>query len=405
MTAKQAALYTMTILATLGLVAILLLYPEAVVMFLFSLAVAAAARPMVDWLVLHGMSRGVAVLLTYLGIIALFAGILFAASVLLVPELKLLGDRFVITYDRIWVEWPNGTALQRAIIARLPQPEKLYEAIAGDQGQALAQGFLGWTSSTLGALSQVFAVLVLSIYWTIDQVYFERLWLSLLAVETRARWREIGRQIERDLGAYIRSELSQSVLALVMLAIGFTLIDLPYPILFALYAAFVWLIPWLGAVLAVVPVVLVGFSAGGWLLGVGAGLMTAAVLLFQELVIEPRLFTRRQYGSWLTILFLMALGESLGLAGVLLAPPLAAVTQIVFRRVFQAPSPATIPATGMESARQIARLDERIETIRAVIANMEEKPSQQTEHMLERLDALVERANGIILEQNRAKTS
>ena len=95
-------------------------------------------------------------------------------------------------------------------MAQLPPPSKLFEALTGDQGQLVLPAILS------GAL-----------------IIFERLWLSLLPSGQRKQARGILRTIEQDLGAYIRSEVIQSLLAGLLLSLGYWLLGSPYPTLLA----------------------------------------------------------------------------------------------------------------------------------------------------------------------------
>jgi len=395
---RQIAITTAIILATLAGVTVIITYPEAVIMFLATLAIAAAARPLVDKLIDRGLKRGLAVLVTFVGIFAVLILLLVIIIPLLINDLTQLSDKFVVTYDYIYLNWPNGSTLQQAVANRLPPPAALYDAIAGEQGSELARNFIGWTANIFATVGQFLAILVLSIYWTIDRIYFERLWLSLLPVVSRAHWRAIGRDIEVDLGAYIRSELAQSLLAGVLLGLGYGLIGLPYPALMAVFVASVWLIPWLGAPLGVLGIVLHGVLTGNLLITAAAGIYTGVVLLVMQVYVEPRIFKRRQFNSWIIILFLMALGETFGLIGLIIAPPLATATLIIFRRVLAASAGTsgaeadTTPAS-LESARQIASLESRVKEVRQLIAGLDEQPSPQTANMLDRLGALVVKAN------------
>lgn len=403
---KRLAISTAIVLATLAFVYVLVSYPEAIVLFLATLAIAATTRPLVESFVQRGVPRGLSVVLTYVTIIGFLAVLLFGISGRVFTDLQHLGDSFVVFYDSIWKTWPTGTQMEQTIIRQLPPPQALYDSITGKQGQVLAQTLLGITSSSFATISQIAGLLVLSIYWTIDRIHFERLWLSLLPVEIRARWREIGRDVETDLGAYIRSEVVQSLIAGGVLNLGFYLIGLPYPTLLALLCALAWLIPWLGGPLATVMVFLDGvFFTGnggffnGWPLGLGGAIMTAAVLSLLEIFLEPRLFHRRQYSPWLAVLFILALGDALGLAGVIIAPPLAAVAQMVGRRVVQESAPVFATNEDLESARRIADLDDRVSAVKEMVEVMEEKPSPQTTSMLTRLANLIGEANQVIAEQ------
>jgi putative permease len=397
---KRIALYTTIVLATLLAAAVLIRYPEAVVLFLLSLSIAAATRPMVDSLAASHLPRGISVVITYLTLIAGIVLLLLLISGPLFSELARLSDTFVVTYDRIWAQWPKGSQIQQIIVRQLLPPDQLYAAITGEQGTALAQTLLGFTTSSFTTLSQIFGTFVLSIYWAIDRIHFERLWLSLLPVEIRTRWREIGRDVEQELGAYIRSELLQSLLAGIILWPVFVLLNIPYPVLLASFVAFAWFIPWLGAVLAVLAVFLSGFMAG-FPQAVAAACLTILVLAVLEYFVEPRLLHRRQYSPWLTVIMIMVFGDALGLVGIIIAPPVAAISQMVARRVMQTSSVVTNPNPEIESARQIAELDERISSVQRMVDQMEEKPPVQTTSMLERLNHLIQEANGIVSNQSK----
>jgi len=64
---------------------------------------------------------------------------------------------------------------------------------------------MGVAASAVNLLIFSFAALSLAYYWLIEAAHFERLWLSLLPVGTRVRAREIWRNAEGAVGAYIRS--------------------------------------------------------------------------------------------------------------------------------------------------------------------------------------------------------
>ena len=395
---KRRALYTLIVLATIGGAALIYFYPEAVVMFIISLTIAATVRPMLDGLAERGMPAGLAAALTFLLIFASIGLIVWGISTLVVYDIAMMGDGLSKMYDYMWATWPHGTQIQQLVIKQLPAPENLYSSIAGDQGGALVQTLVGITSSSAGGLSQFFGALVLSIYWTADRIHFERLWLSLLPVETRARWRKAGRDIEDALGNYVRSELAQSMMVAVLLGIGFYLMGMPYSNLLALFSAVAWLLPWIGGAIAMIAIILVGLTAG-FPLVLFAPLYALAVMLVMELLVEPRISRRTQYSPWLTIILLMIMGESLGLFGIILAPPLAAMILIVARRILQETQMAAVTNQEIESARRIAELDERLVAVGAKIAHMGETPPPPTPSMLGSPADLVGKAQKMSQEQ------
>ena len=145
----------------------------------------------------------------------------------------------------------------------------------------MVQTVLGLTMGSFDLLGQLLIVLVLSMYWSADQEHFKRLWLSLLPFQARARAREVWQNIETGFGAYLRSQVIQTVLAILLLGFGYQVLGLRYPVALALIGAICWLIPWAGVLLAVIPAVLAGISISP-VLGLLAAALTIGVLAFLE---------------------------------------------------------------------------------------------------------------------------
>jgi predicted PurR-regulated permease PerM len=102
----------------------------------------------------------------------------------------------------------------------------------------------------------------------------------------------IWRTVEPDIGAYIRGEVIQSLLAGLLLGLGYWLLGSPYPALLALAGALACLIPVVGAALAVIPVLLVGLLTSVQL-SLFTALYTLVVLIALGVWVKPRLFNRR----------------------------------------------------------------------------------------------------------------
>jgi predicted PurR-regulated permease PerM len=180
-------------------------------------------------------------------------------------------------------------------------------------------------------------VIALSLYWSADQLRFERLGLSLLPAKYHSKALHAWRSIEAGVGAYLRSEIVQSVLAGLFLWVIYWTLGIRYPILLALWGATVRLIPWFGALMAVLPAlfIVIGSTPA---VGLVAVMATIAVLFLLKEVIEPRVFHRHKYSSLLIVLFVIGLAEAFGFIGVILAPPFAVAVQILFRQLYPFPS-------------------------------------------------------------------
>jgi len=78
--------------------------------------------------------------------------------------------------------------------------EQTLRSSDGQPGQLVLPAVLGFTQGLGGGFSAVLVILLLSLYWSINQIHFERLWLSLLPSGQRKQARGVWRTIEPDLG-------------------------------------------------------------------------------------------------------------------------------------------------------------------------------------------------------------
>jgi predicted PurR-regulated permease PerM len=376
------------VMTTLLALVVLWQFRIVVVYVLISLTLAATLRPMVDRLVGRGFVVRVAWILLYLVALGCFGFSLFLSGEAAINEIQQLSH--TVSAQDAWTlpTWLEGSSFQQTLVARLPPPSRLFEAVTGDQGQLVLPALLGFTQGIGGVVSGVLIILFLSIYWSSNQIHFERLWLSLLPSGQRKQARGIWRTIETDLGGYIRSEIVQSLLAAVLLGLGYWLLGSPYPALLALIGALAWLIPVVGALLAVILPLLLGL-----LTSVQLSLMTViytlVVLIALQVWVEPRLFRRNWDNPILTLVILLAMADAFGLPGILVAPPLSAICQILWHLLF-----SNRAAVG--AAAQISDLKTRQARAWEMVRAMDEPPMALVTSSMERLTHLIEKAEPIL---------
>jgi len=387
----------MAVMTTLLALVVLWQFRIVVVYVVISLMLAAALRPLVKRLVGRGVVVRAAWILLYLVVLGSFGFLLFLTGKTAINEVQQLAQTVSVQDGWRLPIWMEGSSFQLALVARLPPPSTLFEAVTGDQGQLVLPAILGFTQGIGGVLSGVLVILFLSIYWSINQIHFERLWLSLLPSGQRKQARGIWRTVEPDLGAYIRGEVIQSLLAGLLLGLGYWLLGSPYPALLALAGALACLIPVVGVVLAVIPVLLVGLLTSVQLSLVTA-LYTVIVLIALGVWVKPRLFNRRWNNPILTVVLLIALADAFGLIGIIIAPPLSVVCQILWSRLV---SRRAISG----AAAQISDLKERQTQLGEAIKAMNEPPLPLVTSSMERLARLIEKAEPVLQEdlQNSIK--
>ena len=330
--------YAVTVIATLAILLLIWQFRGAIVLFFLSLAVAALLRPFIDDLSGRLLSKRLALGIVYglviLGVIVFF----LMVGPLLLQDLQNATNDFIGYYDRAKLEWvETGTAFQQTLAEQLPPSTDLIQALTSmDEGVPLLTGAFTLAQNFFSGLGNLSIVIILSLYWTADQLRFERLGLSLLPDEYHPKALQVWRSVEVRVGAYLRGELVQSILTGLIVWLGYATMGIRYPVLLALWVAIVRLIPWFGALIAAIPAVLIGIGTSS-VLGLLAALYTIFILLFAKLIIEPRFFRRQRYSALLIILFVIAMAGAFGFIGMVLAPPLAVAIQILFEQLYPFP--------------------------------------------------------------------
>ncbi len=384
---KQIVMIGTAVMTTLLALVALWQFRIVVIYVLISLALAATVRPIARSESRRNLVTRLLLILLYVLSIGIFGLLIFLVGRVLIGDLQELAQ--TVSEESTWVlpSWLEGSLLTQALGRWLPTPDKLFEAITS-QRQLLLSAVLGFTQGIGGIVSAFFVILFLSIYWSINQNHFERLWLSLLPSEQRTRARDIWRTLEHDLGAYTRSEIIQSLLAVFLLGTGYWLLGSPYPALLAVVGAIAWLVPVVGVVLAVILPLLLGLLTGAQF-SLFTVLYTLIVLIALQVWLEPRLFIRKWNNPILTLIILLALADAFGLLGVILAPPLSVVCQILWSLLV---SDRLAPATPV----QVSDLKERQVRLRLTIEEMKEPPPPLVLSSMERLAALLEKAEPLL---------
>jgi predicted PurR-regulated permease PerM len=373
--------YTIVVFITLIFLLLLWQFSEAILLFLLSLAVAAALRPVINTITGRNVPKRLALGIVYFLLAAAIISSLFLISQPLLAEVQLASDDLVANYDRLKAEWPQrGSVFQQTLAEQLPPSADFYQAITSPEGVPVLTGVFGIAQNFFSILGQIAIVLVLSLYWSADQHRFERLSLSLLPQEHHSRALHVWRLVESGVGSYLRSELVQSVVAGLLLWLGYSVLGIRYPVLLALWGAIVRLIPWFGALIAVLPALLLGIGISSSI-GILATLYTVGILLTLKLIIEPRFFPRSKYSSLLIVLFVIALAQAFGFIGVILAPPLAVAVQILFQHLY----PFATPTVPVEITDQVTSIKERLLQLRRRVQNSNQREATRLVARLQRL--------------------
>ena len=354
-----------TMWATLVLVFVALgfwlLYRFNQVIFILFIAIVMGTviRPAVNWLHRRGLPRIAGVMLVYLVLLALLIGFVLLLFPLIVEQGTTIAAAVPGYYQSVreWmVGFPNQLVvrLSEFIPTALPSLNPRAAQPTGQEVVASAGQALGYVTSAARAIFIAIAILVLAFYWTLDGPRTIRSWLLLVPKGQRESIAELISAMEAKVGFYIAG---QGVLCLfigVMALIAYLLIGLPNALVLALLAGVLEAVPMIGPLLGAIPAALVALSIAPsklvWVI--------VATLLIQQMentVLVPRVM-RKAVGvnPFVSLLAIFALSSFFGIAGALMAIPIAAIIQLLLDRfVFQ---PGVMEAEGSPGRDYASRL-------------------------------------------------
>jgi predicted PurR-regulated permease PerM len=333
--------------ATLVLVSVMfffwLFYRFYQVVFLLFIAVVIGTviRPLVNWLNQRGIPRIAGVILVYLLLLLLLTGFLWLLFPLIFEQGSTLAREVPDYYQSLRTGMLKGSnqllvRLGQLIPATLPGLNTGIAPQTGEEVVASAEQVLGYILLTAQVIFTAIVILVLTLYWAIDGPRLIKSFLLLVPQGQRDSIGELVSAMESRIGFFIAG---QGVLCLVigiMALISYTLIGLPNALVLALVAGVMEAVPLIGPLLGAVPAALVALSIGSdrliWVI-----LATVVIQQLENSLLVPRIMKKAVgVNPFVTLLALFAFSTFFGLAGALMAIPIAAMIQLVLNHfVFQ----------------------------------------------------------------------
>jgi predicted PurR-regulated permease PerM len=328
-----------------------LLYRFSQVVFILFIAIMIGTilRPAVVRLQGWGLPPKAGVMLAYLLLLAALAGFGLLLFPLIAEQSATITAAAPDYYQRLrgWLlEHPNQS------IGRLGQdipPTLSLPAPVRQTGQEIldtaGQAF-GYVRVAARVIFTAVVILLLAAYWTLDGPRTTRSLLALLPREQRESLSELIAAIETKVGAYIAG---QGVLMLVvggLSLLAYWFIGLPYALVLAFVAGLMEAVPLVGPLLGAIPALLVALTLGPdkviWVI-----VATVVIQQLENSLLVPRIM-RRAVGvnPFVTLLSLFAFSSLLGIAGALMAIPMAAIIQLFLDRYLFRPGamePAVAP--------------------------------------------------------------
>jgi predicted PurR-regulated permease PerM len=144
--------------------------------------------------------------------------------------------------------------------------------------------------------------------------------------------------LDRQLGDYLRSRLIQTIIISIIAAIGYWILGLRFALLIGIIAGLANLIPYIGPFIGAIPAIIVVFLDSrfglGWSL-LAVITLTLVIQIIDNAIITPLIIGKSVELGPVTTIVVVLLGEQLlGLMGLLMAVPIAAMCKLIIEEVW-----------------------------------------------------------------------
>lgn len=176
-------------------------------------------------------------------------------------------------------------------------------------------------------------VFVVTFYWLTERAKVYRLFLSFIAPARQKKAHEVWVGIENKLGAWVRGELLMMLFIGGLAGLGYVLIGVKFALALAVFAGLTELIPLIGPYIGGVPAILVALTEG-LIPAIVVAVYLVMLQLIEGNVLVPRVMEKAVGVNPLAVIVGLLVGGTIaGVAGALLAVPVVAVIQVLYREL------------------------------------------------------------------------
>ncbi len=304
----------------IGIVASIWLLARPIGILIIGVSVAALLAPAVNWLS-RSLPRWLSVLLIYLALIVLAGGIGFIVVPPIAGQFRTFAGSLpsIISLAQSWLESHNLTLSNQVV-------NLLTSQISSSLGSLASV-----PSAVFSFLFDFILIIFISLYGLIVAPSVHSLTLSLFAEEQEPEVDALLRRMASEMGGYLRGAVINGLVIGALTALGLFIIGVEFPLVLGLIAGVFELFPFIGPLIAGIPMVLIALLRSP----TTALIATGYVLVlhqFESQILVPNIMRSQTDISPLLVLLAFSAGYTIGGPfGALVAIPFTAALRVLLR--------------------------------------------------------------------------
>ncbi|GAB3605828.1 AI-2E family transporter [Conyzicola nivalis] len=294
--------------------------------------------PLVTWLEKHGVKRVIAIVITLVGVLGIFAGLVFALIPVISEQVqnitKLITDTIIPGIQ------------DNSIIAGIDDslPWLKVNDLIGQAGDFIADptniGSIGGGVLAVGIniATGIFGgiiIAILMIYFVSSLGSLKRGIYQLVPASKRANFIDLAEQISESVGRFVMGQITLAIVNGALSFIVLTALGVKYSALLAFIAFLGSTIPLVGTLSAsvIISLCVLLFNGADWHVVVVA-IYYAVYMQVEAYILSPRIMARAvKVPGVVVVIAALVGGTLLGILGALIAIPVAAAVQLIIKEV------------------------------------------------------------------------
>ena len=315
---------------------LILLFIYAVRNILILLFFAVIIASAVDLIARHfdklKIPRSVSVLIIYLVVAALIIGLFVLLVPSLAKEIKSFSNEFPAYAEKLHMNFQhiqNSSIGYQKVISEIQKTLGSWSNILHKSVNNLLAG----TLDIFGGLVSFIILIVISFYLAIQKDGIQNFLKVITPHEYEAYVLNLWKRSEKKMGQWLQGQLLLALIVGIMVYIGLWLFHIRFAFLLAVLASILELVPYAGPVLAAVPAVIIAFIQHP-VLALWIIVLYIAIQQTENHLLEPIVIGKAVgLNPVVVIIALLIGGELLGILGVILAVPVAAILAEFFKDI------------------------------------------------------------------------
>jgi predicted PurR-regulated permease PerM len=391
---------------------ILYRFSHVVLILFIAILIGTVIRPVVTWLYTRGLPRMIGGIFVYLMLLTLLAGFVLLLYPFVAEQSGTIFASVPGYYQslrgsmmgssNLFIEQLSGFMPVDLDLPMLDQ--RTGQQTLDSAGQAVNYLFSAANIIFVGA-----AVLLLAFYWTLYGSRTLQSLIVLLPIGQRQPTRILVQAMEAKVGAYIAGQGVLCLSIFILSLAAYMLIGLPFPLVLALAAGLMEIVPMVGPLIGAIPAAIIALTISPTMF-IWVVVATIVIQQVENSLLVPRVM-RKTVGvnPFVSLLAIFAFSTMFGIAGALMAIPIAAVLQLLLERfVFDPGSMETEVSPGRDySSRLRYEAQDLVQDLRKqarLKKGGSDQTVRQTDQVMDEIEMLASDLDLLLAEASTTRT-